>query len=92
MPKRKPLSLTNLLRQELAAAPSVNAIAKAIGVTQPSLCRFLNGDADYLTFETASRLLDYFGYVVAKPAAPSRPKAKRPAAKQAPTKRRTAKR
>lgn len=89
MPKpRKPLSLTNLLRAELAAAPSVNAIAKALGVTQPSLSRFLNGEADSLSFDTASALLDYFGYVVAKPAASVKAKKAKPgAAKRRPPKR-----
>ncbi len=92
MPKRKSLSLTNLLRQELASVPSVNAVAKAIDVSQPSLARFLKGEADSLTFETASRLLDYFGYAVAKPTTPSRPTTKRMPTKPSPTKRRAAKR
>lgn len=98
MPKpRKPLSLTNLLRQELAEVPSVNAVSKAIGVGQPSLSRFLSGEYDGLTLDAASKLLDYFGYVVTKPTAPSKPAAKsqstaKPSTKTKPTKRPAAKR
>ncbi|RIK72987.1 MAG: hypothetical protein DCC68_25600 [Planctomycetota bacterium] len=86
MPKpRKPLSLTNLLRAELAAAPSVNAVAKALDLSQPTLARFLRGDTDSMDFATASRLFDYFGFVVAKPAA--KPKAKPSAPNRRATKR-----
>ncbi len=87
MPKRKPLSLTDTLRQELAAVTSVNAVAKALDLSQPTLARFLRGDTDSLTFETASQLLNHFGYVLAKPIAPAQRNAKR-----APTKRRKPKR
>lgn len=98
MPKpRKPFSLSDLLRQELAAVPSVNAVSKAIGVGQPSLSRFLSGEYDGLTLDAASKLLDYFGFVVAKPTVPNQPAAKpktgKPGAtKTKPTKRPAAKR
>jgi hypothetical protein len=87
MPKPpKPLSLSDLLRQELAEVPSVNAVAKAIGVGQPSLSRFLSGEYDGLTLDAASKLLDYFGFVVVKPNT-----AKPSATKTKPTKRPPAK-
>lgn len=91
MPKpRKPLSLTDTLRKELATVPSVNAVAIALDLSQPSLARFLRGDTDSLTFETASQLLNHFGYVLAKPATASRSTTKR--GPTTPTKRRAAKR
>ncbi len=97
MPKpRKPSSLSDLLRQELAEVPSVNAVSKAIGVGQPSLSRFLSGEYDGLTLDAASKLLNYFGYVVAKPTTPSKPAAKSQStakpSKTKPTKRPSAKR
>jgi DNA transposition AAA+ family ATPase len=87
MPKpRKPFSLSDLLRQELAEVPSVNAVSKAIGVGQPSLSRFLSGEYDGLTLDAASKLLAYFGFVVAKPTAPNQPAAKPNTAKPSATK------
>lgn len=86
MPKpRKPLSLSDLLRQELAAVPSVNAVSKAIGVSQPSLSRFLNAEYEGLTLDAASRLLDYFGYTLTKPAVPGKSVAKSRTTKTKPT-------
>jgi plasmid maintenance system antidote protein VapI len=80
MPKpRKPLSLTQILRAELAAVESVNAVAQATGLSQPTLARFLRGDTDSLTFDTASVLLDHFDYVIVKRTAAAKPKAKRAA-------------
>ena len=38
---------------------SVNAVAKAAGVPQPVLHRFMTGERD-LTLSTAQRLVDYF--------------------------------
>lgn len=93
MPKpRKPLSLAQILRDELAAVPSVNAVAKATGVNQPSLARFLRGETDSLSFESASTLLDYLGYAIVKRTVATPTAAKASAAKPIAAKRRTPKR
>jgi transcriptional regulator with XRE-family HTH domain len=93
MPKpRKPLSLTQILRDELAAVPSVNAVAKATGVNQPSLARFLRGETDSLSFESASTLLDYLGYTIVKRTAATPNKAKGSPVKPTAAKRRPPKR
>ena len=39
---------------------SVNAVAKAAGIAQPVLHRFVTGERD-LTLDTAQKLADYFG-------------------------------
>jgi hypothetical protein len=93
MPKpRKPLSLAQILRAELAAVPSVNAVSKATGVNQPSLARFLRGETDSLSFESASTLLDYLGYTIVKRTAAKPSTAKASAAKPSAAKRQSKKR
>ena len=57
--KRMP-TMTSLLRQALRDAESVRVVAKATGVQQASLVRFMNGEQS-LRLDMADRLAAYFG-------------------------------
>jgi len=58
MPKRK--TITELLREALADAESVRAVARATGLTHVALARFLKGQQS-LRLDLADRLAAYFG-------------------------------
>jgi plasmid maintenance system antidote protein VapI len=62
MPKAtaRPTMPDVLRRAVRESGRSVNAVAKAAGVAQPVLYRFMTGERD-LTLDTAQRLADYFG-------------------------------
>lgn len=55
-------TMTQLLRNSLAKAESVRAVAKATGVQQASLVRFLNGQQS-LRLDAADKLAVYFRVV-----------------------------
>jgi plasmid maintenance system antidote protein VapI len=58
--------MADVLRQEVReSGESVNAVAKAAGVAQPVLYRFITGERD-LTLETAQKLADHFGLELRK--------------------------
>ncbi len=60
-------SLTDQLRQAIVESGlSHYAIAKATGVSQPVLTRFVNGTRS-VSIETASKLANHFGMWLAKP-------------------------
>jgi len=59
MARRNKARLEELLRDALKGSESVNAVAKAVGVAQPTLCNFVNGGG--LKLDTAQRLMDHFG-------------------------------
>ena len=52
--------MTALLRQALAEAQSIRAVAKATDLDHASLVRFLRGDSS-LRLDLADRLAGYFG-------------------------------
>ena len=52
--------MTSLLRQSLARADSLYAVAKETGVQKASLIRFLRGEQS-LRLDKADRLAAYFG-------------------------------
>ncbi len=53
-------TLTDLLRESLAAADSIRAVAKAVGLRHSSLLRFVNGKQS-LRLDLADRLAEHFG-------------------------------
>jgi plasmid maintenance system antidote protein VapI len=56
-----PPTLADVLRRAMSETGlSVNALAKAAGIAQPVLYRFVTGERD-LTLRTAQKLADYFG-------------------------------
>ncbi|MCK4340477.1 MAG: helix-turn-helix domain-containing protein [Phycisphaerae bacterium] len=55
--------MTELLRKALAEAESVRAVAKATGVQQASLVRFLKGEQS-LRLDMADKLAAHFGIQV----------------------------
>ena len=84
-------SIADLLRREIKqSGETLSAIARATGVLQPPLWRFVNEGSD-LVLGSVEKLLDHFGYEVVKkrgrrPAAPRQ--VKRPATKAKPRRRR----
>jgi plasmid maintenance system antidote protein VapI len=60
MPPPRPTIADRLRRAVRDRGQAVNAVAKAAGVAQPVLYRFMTGERD-LTLDTAQRLADYFG-------------------------------
>ena len=58
-PSKKTSTMTELLREALAEAESVRAVAKASGVQQASLVRFLRGEQS-LRLDMADRLAAHF--------------------------------
>ncbi len=62
MPKASDVhgSMTDLLRQAIRQAPSVNGVAVRARVQKTSLIRFLRGDQT-LRLDMAERLADYLG-------------------------------
>ena len=52
--------MTELLREAIAEAPSLNSIQEAIGVQRASLMRFARGEQS-LRLDIADRLADYLG-------------------------------
>jgi len=59
MTQGKP-TMTELLRESLAAADSIRGVAKATGLRHSSLLRFVHGRQS-LRLDCAERLADYFG-------------------------------
>jgi plasmid maintenance system antidote protein VapI len=59
-PTPRPTIAEELRRKVRECGLSVNAVAKAAGVAQPVLHRFMTGERD-LTLSTAQRLADHFG-------------------------------
>ena len=59
-PSNRASTMTELLRQALTEAESVRAVAKATGVQQASLVRFLKGQQS-LRLDMADKLAAYFG-------------------------------
>ncbi len=55
----KSQTMTDALRQALQEAPSVRAVARATGVQQSSLVRFLSGETS-LRLDKADRLAAHF--------------------------------
>jgi plasmid maintenance system antidote protein VapI len=62
MARRNKAGLEEVLRNAVKGSGSVNAVAKAVGVSQPSLCNFVNGGG--LNLDTVQRLMDHFGMTV----------------------------
>ena len=58
--RKKPTTMTELLRQALTEAKSVRAVAREAGIQQASLVRFLNGEQS-LRLDKADVLAKYFG-------------------------------
>ena len=58
-------TMTDLLRQALAEAKSLNSVAVATGVQKASLIRFLRGEQS-LRLDIADKLAAYFGFQVIK--------------------------
>lgn len=67
--KRISGSMTDLLRQSLNAAPSLNAVEKATGVKRQSLALFMRGEQPSLRSEAADKLASYFQIECSMPAA-----------------------
>lgn len=61
--KRKQQTMTELLREALKGVESVRAVARAVGVSHPSLVRFRVGKQD-LKLASAEKLAAYFGIEV----------------------------
>jgi len=63
--KPKPQKLPTLTKQILMmvnqSGMTTNAIAKASGVPQPVLCRFLTGEQQNIRLDTADKLCAFFG-------------------------------
>lgn len=65
------MAIEDQLRQAIkASAESGNSIAKATGVSQPAISRFLSGED--IRFSAASKLAAYFNLEL-RPAAPKKP-------------------
>ena len=64
-PIMKPPKLSDLLRQLIEADGSVRSVAKASGIPQPCLQRFMHGKAQ-LSLENVQKLLDHYEVLVAK--------------------------
>jgi hypothetical protein len=61
-------SIADLLRREIQrSGETISAIARATGILQPPLWRFVNEKSD-LMLGSIEKLLDYFGYEVVKKA------------------------
>ncbi len=65
-------TMTELLRAELLAAPSLNAIEKATGVKRQVMASFMRGEQVSIHLASADALADYFGIVCSRPAKPKR--------------------
>lgn len=52
-------TMADLLRRKILECETVAMVAKATGVAQPVLHRFVHGERD-LTLRTAAKLLEYF--------------------------------
>jgi hypothetical protein len=81
-------TIADMLRREIERSPeTLTAIARATGILQPPLWRFVHEGVDP-KLESAEKLLAYFGYVVKKKGQrtvkrrPSRPAAAGPRAKR----------
>ena len=59
MAKRKPKTMTELLREALHEADSIRGVAKATGLQHASLIRFLDGRQS-IRLDMADRLAKYF--------------------------------
>ena len=59
------MDITKIIRNEILTTDKTRyQIAKESGITEPQLCRLMQGKT--LTAETLGVLLDYFGYEVKK--------------------------
>lgn len=59
---KKIQTLTELLKEALAQAPSLRGVERETGVKHPSLIRFLRGEQS-LRLDMADRLAEHFGIV-----------------------------
>lgn len=57
--KKQSSTMTDVLRQKIREAPSVNSVAKGVSVSHSQLLRFLSGERD-LQLSTADRLATFF--------------------------------
>lgn len=60
MTRKKPATMTDLLRDALLAAPSLNAIEKATGVKRQTLAAFMRSEQT-MRLDSADMLAGYFG-------------------------------
>jgi plasmid maintenance system antidote protein VapI len=58
--KKEPKTMTELLRQALREAESLNAIQKATGVKRQSMAKFMR-EEQTMRLDLAERLAEYFG-------------------------------
>ncbi len=65
-------TMTELLRDALLEAPSLNAIEKATGVRRQTLASFMRGEQVSIHLASADALAEYFGIVCTRPAKPKR--------------------
>jgi plasmid maintenance system antidote protein VapI len=73
MPKRQRTgTMTELLREALLSAPSLNAIQKATGVRRQTLAAFMRGAQRSIHLASADRLAQYFGITCSQGPAPQR--------------------
>jgi plasmid maintenance system antidote protein VapI len=64
-------SIADLIRREIKRSElNLNALAKATGILQPPLWRFVNGPGG-INLDSAEKLLNHFGYAVVKKRAPA---------------------
>lgn len=64
MPQRQRSgSMTELLREALLAAPSLNAIEKATGVRRQTMAAFMRGEQRSIHLASADKLAQHFGIV-----------------------------
>jgi len=59
-------TIAELLKEALAEVESVRAVARATGVAQPCLVRFLSGKQS-LHLDNADKLAEHFGFKVTRP-------------------------
>ena len=58
-------TITDVLRAHVETEPSMNAVAKATGLTRQSLSRFMRGERS-LRLDLADKLATYFGLELRK--------------------------
>ena len=65
-------TLTELLREALLAAPSLNAIEKATGVKRQTLAMFMRGEQLSIHLVSADALAKHFGIICTMPTTPKK--------------------
>jgi hypothetical protein len=69
---RRSGTMTELLREALLAATSLNAIQKATGVRRQTLAAFMRGEQRSIHLASADKLAQYFGIVCSQEQTPQR--------------------